>query len=150
MRGYYHLQYCRLDIIGGVSTIFNKYAKNDEGVSAIIGIILMVAVTAILAAVIAAFVFGSVAESKKFYTVAVTAQRISPTQNLVTNYGSNDLSHVTGINVVATTGTPSASGVLGLTPGGTNVISGATAPDTVIVTATWDDGSSSIILTQTL
>ena len=35
-----------------------KLAKNDEAVSPVIGVILMVAITVILAAVIAAFVFG--------------------------------------------------------------------------------------------
>ncbi len=35
-----------------------KFGKNDEAVSPVIGVILMVAITVILAAVIAAFVFG--------------------------------------------------------------------------------------------
>lgn len=35
-----------------------KFEKNDEAVSPVIGVILMVAITVILAAVIAAFVFG--------------------------------------------------------------------------------------------
>ena len=35
--------------------------KNDQAVSPVIGVILMVAITVILAAVIAAFVFGIVA-----------------------------------------------------------------------------------------
>lgn len=35
-----------------------KFRKNDEAVSPVIGVILMVAITVILAAVIAAFVFG--------------------------------------------------------------------------------------------
>ena len=35
-----------------------KFTKNDEAVSPVIGVILMVAITVILAAVIAAFVFG--------------------------------------------------------------------------------------------
>ncbi|MCD1294738.1 type IV pilin [Methanocella sp. CWC-04] len=35
-----------------------NFKKNDEAVSAVIGVILMVAITVILAAVIAAFVFG--------------------------------------------------------------------------------------------
>lgn len=35
-----------------------KFRKNEEAVSPVIGVILMVAITVILAAVIAAFVFG--------------------------------------------------------------------------------------------
>lgn len=41
-----------------------KFRKNDEAVSPVIGVILMVAITVILAAVIAAFVFGMGAPTK--------------------------------------------------------------------------------------
>lgn len=41
-----------------------KFGKNDEAVSPVIGVILMVAITVILAAVIAAFVFGMGAPAK--------------------------------------------------------------------------------------
>lgn len=43
----------------------NQFAKNDEGVSAVIGVILMVAITVILAAVVAAFVFGMVGQTQR-------------------------------------------------------------------------------------
>jgi flagellin-like protein len=136
--------------MGGIVSMFKKFANNDEGVSAVIGVILMVAITVILAAVIAAFVFGMVGGTKRGYTVAATAQRTGPTQIVVSYHGGQDSSHVTGITVAATAGTPAASGVLGSSVGSTNVISGATASDTVTVTAKWDDGSSTVILMQTL
>lgn len=41
------------------------FAKNEEGVSPVIGVILMVAITVILAAVIASFVFGLGANTPK-------------------------------------------------------------------------------------
>jgi flagellin-like protein len=41
-----------------------KFGRNDEAVSPVIGVILMVAITVILAAVIAAFVFGMGAPTK--------------------------------------------------------------------------------------
>ncbi len=50
--------------------------KNDEAVSPVIGVILMVAITVILAAVIAAFVFGMSGNISKTKTVAVTVQKI--------------------------------------------------------------------------
>jgi flagellin-like protein len=51
---------------GGILTMkSNRFAKNDEGVSAVIGVILMVAITVILAAVIAAFVFGMVGNTQR-------------------------------------------------------------------------------------
>ena len=49
--------------------------KNDEAVSPVIGVILMVAITVILAAVIAAFVFGMSGNISKTKVVAVTAQQ---------------------------------------------------------------------------
>src|SRR5271157_737839 len=52
-----------------------RLAKYDEGVSAVIGVILMVAVTVILAAVIASFAFGSFGYTKTAYTVSATADR---------------------------------------------------------------------------
>lgn len=135
--------------MGGIVSMFKKFANNDEGVSAVIGVILMVAITVILAAVIAALVFGMVGGTKKGYTVAATAQRTGPTQIVVLYHGGPDFSHVVSLAVTAA-GTPAASGVLATTVGSTYVISGATASDTVTVTAKWDDGSSSVILMQTL
>jgi len=49
--------------------------KNDEAVSPVIGVILMVAITVILAAVIAAFVFGMSGNISKTKGVAVTANQ---------------------------------------------------------------------------
>ena len=48
--------------------------KNDEAVSPVIGVILMVAITVILAAVIAAYVFGMTGNTQKTRLVAATAQ----------------------------------------------------------------------------
>ena len=41
-----------------------RFRKNEEAVSPVIGVILMVAITVILAAVIAAFVFGMAPPAK--------------------------------------------------------------------------------------
>ena len=49
--------------------------KNDEAVSPVIGVILMVAITVILAAVIAAFVFGMSGNISKTKTVAITLRK---------------------------------------------------------------------------
>ena len=51
--------------------VFTK--KNEEAVSPVIGVILMVAITVILAAVIAAFVFGMAGNIQKSHVVAATA-----------------------------------------------------------------------------
>ena len=63
---------------------------NDEAVSPVIGVILMVAITVILAAVIAAFVFGMSGQITKTKIVAATVQQ--PTQGtiVVTYQGGQD------------------------------------------------------------
>ena len=49
------------------------FNRNEEAVSPVIGVILMVAITVILAAVIAAFVFGMAGNIQKTRVVAATA-----------------------------------------------------------------------------
>ena len=64
--------------------------KNDEAVSPVIGVILMVAITVILAAVIAAFVFGMSGNITKTKIVAATVQQPSQTSIVVTYQGGQD------------------------------------------------------------
>jgi flagellin-like protein len=64
--------------------------KNDEAVSPVIGVILMVAITVILAAVIAAFVFGMSGNITKTKIVAVTAQQPDARTITVTYQGGQD------------------------------------------------------------
>ena len=52
-----------------------KFTKNEDAVSPVIGVILMVAITVILAAVIAAFVFGMAGNISKTKVVAATVQK---------------------------------------------------------------------------
>jgi len=73
--------------------------KNDEAVSPVIGVILMVAITVILAAVIAAFVFGMSGNISKTKTVAVTVQKIDSNTISVMNNGGQDASSLTNITV---------------------------------------------------
>ena len=64
--------------------------KNDEAVSPVIGVILMVAITVILAAVIAAFVFGMSGNISKTKTVAVTVQKVNASYITIMNNGGQD------------------------------------------------------------
>jgi len=84
--------------------------KNDEAVSPVIGVILMVAITVILAAVIAAFVFGMSGNISKTKTVAITTQKIDAQTISIMNNGGQDASSLTILN--ATT-TPAATGCTG-------------------------------------
>ncbi len=67
--------------------------KNDEAVSPVIGVILMVAITVILAAVIAAFVFGMSGNISKTKIVAVTVQKVDSGNISVMNNGGQDGAH---------------------------------------------------------
>lgn len=64
--------------------------KRDDAVSPVIGVILMVAITVILAAVIAAFVFGMAGNVDKTKMVSVVGER-NTTALVFTNYGGQDV-----------------------------------------------------------
>ena len=135
--------------------------KNEEAVSPVIGVILMVAITVILAAVIAAFVFGMAGNISKTKVIAATAQKPTSTTITVTYQGGQDAASFTGANVTVTDsaavpGTVSYSGLtlnnMGwLSPSVGNSI---TATDTtaygakshVTVTANFNDGTQQVIL----
>ena len=62
-----------------------KFRENEDAVSPVIGVILMVAITVILAAVIAAFVFGMTGSMQTTKIVAVTAT-VNNSQHLVVTF----------------------------------------------------------------
>ena len=68
-----------------------KFRENEEAVSPVIGVILMVAITVILAAVIAAFVFGMGSNVSTQKMVPVTASLNSSQYLIVTVQGGGDV-----------------------------------------------------------
>ncbi|MGA2918334.1 type IV pilin [Methanoregula sp.] len=72
--------------------------KNDDGVSPVIGVILMVAITVILAAVIAAFVFGMAGNISKTRVVAVTVTKQGSSGITLTDQGGQDQGSLSAIN----------------------------------------------------
>lgn len=68
-----------------------NFKKNDEAVSAVIGVILMVAITVILAAVIAAFVFQLGGSTPKSKTVGLDVKRINSTAFSVKTMNGADI-----------------------------------------------------------
>ena len=88
--------------------------NNEEAVSPVIGVILMVAITVILAAVIAAFVFGMAGNIQKTKVVACTEQRINSSYVQITYQGGQDAGTLGSIyftvNGVNATMYPQASG----------------------------------------
>ena len=154
-----------------------KFRENEEAVSPVIGVILMVAITVILAAVIAAFVFGmtdSFAPQKEVYVTATqgvtqvgadTAAKTVPLLT-VTIQGGKDIGLLEGIEILfdgkeaaaadsAPTDPPSV--VKYKTKFGANLKVGDSASvyliegtHHVIVRAAFSDGSQSVILEKTI
>jgi len=133
--------------------------KNEEAVSPVIGVILMVAITVILAAVIAAFVFGMAGNIQKTKVVAATGSRLNSTAITLTYQGGQDANTLANISWAVNGGTPVVwtpassgttldvghSGALGSTNG---VGSPGTAH--IIGVATFTDGSTQVIYDTTL
>jgi flagellin-like protein len=126
-----------------------QYMKREDAVSPVIGVILMVAITVILAAVIAAFVFGMAGGVTKTKTVAATAKQ-SGTDIAVTWQGGQDNGYVSFYNVTlldilvqpgTATGFPPVVGNTTKFPG-----KGTSGNDHVVVTAVFTDGTAQVIL----
>jgi len=126
--------------------------KRDDAVSPVIGVILMVAITVILAAVIAAFVFGMAGNVSKTKTLGVTAEQTNATAIIVTNHGGED---VTDLDSLWINGTTSAGATMSYTvtgtalksTGATSTVTTATAgKDHIVVIGYWVDGSSQVVL----
>jgi len=135
--------------------------KNDEAVSPVIGVILMVAITVILAAVIAAFVFGMSGNISKTKTVAVTVQKVNSTQISVMNNGGQDVGTLVNLSVTTnpvittclTPGTGAATGTCyhAETPNvpvgySLNLQGAYTGRTQVIAVGSFNDGSSQVLL----
>nr|WP_320161024.1 type IV pilin N-terminal domain-containing protein [uncultured Methanoregula sp.] len=136
--------------------------KNDEAVSPVIGVILMVAITVILAAVIAAFVFGMAGNITKTKVVAITVQKANSGQINVMNQGGQDASSLSSVNITtvpaASSANPSASGsattgwmggnpvAVGCTTQMLSSTNAYSARTEVIVIGTFNDGTKQVLL----
>ena len=117
-----------------------NFKKGEDAVSPVIGVILMVAITVILAAVIGAFVFGMGSGIQKSYIVAATSSQMGD-DIIVTYNGGPDADQVKIITVTAageatTTSDPKVPYEL------VNTTTGSTNPGTVGASVTFDgDGA---------
>jgi len=134
----------------------------EDAVSPVIGVILMVAITVILAAVIAAFVFGMAGNIQKTHNVAATVTRQPGNILIVTFQGGPDSTSTTRLvttldgtaNVTSTTtGTTSAFDAFAVPPTvgasvqtAANVVASSGGKNHVTATATFNDGTSQVIL----
>ena len=127
-----------------------KQMKRDDAVSPVIGVILMVAITVILAAVIAAFVFGMAGGIAKTKTVAATAKQ-SGNDIIVTWQGGQDNAYVSGYGVTLNdnSGTLALVWVNSGNAVGNSTKFGSKGDNTnnhVIVNASFTDGSGQVVL----
>jgi flagellin-like protein len=136
-----------------------QFAQNEEAVSPVIGVILMVAITVILAAVIAAFVFGMAGNMSSTKSVAATAAHSVDVDNkqaiTVTFQGGKDAGIVQNIAVVINDKSEMAENLTSDKPltgnskkftDGTNFTITAGNRNHVVATASFTDGSSQVIL----
>ena len=149
-----------------------NFERSKDAVSPVIGVILMVAIAVILAAVFGSFLFRIMSDMKKTCIVAAIASQPSPDRIVVTYYGGPDHYSVESITVTVNglqvddddTDTPSAiegvdpgysleiskpgdtdanNGIANLNDGNLAITSGS---DHVTVSATFADGSDWVIL----
>jgi flagellin-like protein len=118
----------------------------DDGVSPVIGVILMVAITVILAAVIAAFVFGMAGNIQKTKIVAATATH-SGTDIIITWNGGQDNALVSVYNVtLANAVTPQLFNAPPTVGNATKFPGYTGSQNHVVVSATFNDGTQQVIL----
>jgi flagellin-like protein len=128
--------------------------SDEEAVSPVIGVILMVAIVVILAAVIAAFVFGMAGNVQTTKTVGVTVSQLNNSSMMLTFQGGKDAGSVMDLTArVENVANNVTGGKFTNTPplvGDTLVVRGAAAEytgrDHVVVVANFSDGSTQVVL----
>ncbi|MCQ8894800.1 MAG: type IV pilin N-terminal domain-containing protein [Methanolinea sp.] len=127
--------------------------KNDEAVSPVIGVILMVAITVILAAVIAAFVFGLAGTTSTTKNVGLTVRAVNDTHIQVTVTGGTDISSITYMNWSIDGGTPKPFTQDTNKPTVGKVFTENVTTSTghrIMIIAKFEDGSTQILWDRTL
>ncbi|MEM2086522.1 MAG: type IV pilin N-terminal domain-containing protein [Archaeoglobaceae archaeon] len=125
---------------------------DEKGVSPVIGVILMVAITVILAAVIASFVFGMGSTVQRTYNVAFTAAMVNSTHVAITFQGGPDVMFVE--TCWANSTNTSASGFSDAEwaendVGRTFIVEGGSG-DVITVTCEFSPGTRQVVLTYTV
>jgi len=129
------------------------YTKNDEAVSPVIGVILMVAITVILAAVIAAFVFGMAGGVQSTKVVQLTATKDAAGDITVTNMGGSDIATLQALEITVdgTADTWTAGNDGPTTIGSYDTVAlGSTSSQRVMIIGKFTDGSTQILLDKTI
>jgi flagellin-like protein len=132
-----------------------KFLKeNEDAVSPVIGVILMVAITVILAAVIAAFVFGMAGTVQSTKSVAATARQVGDDIEITYQGGADHNAVIAvGANIngsQAMINSPAVGQIIkktSIAAEGSGVADRVTGgQDHVIVNCTFNDGAIQVIL----
>ncbi|MCS7121170.1 MAG: type IV pilin N-terminal domain-containing protein [Archaeoglobaceae archaeon] len=125
--------------------------RDEKGVSPVIGVILMVAITVILAAVVASFVFGLGGTVKRSYNVAFTVSAVNASHAVVTFQGGPDVAFLdtTDACKIYKEGTSITGGNFNKTEVGKSITIGLTSGETVTVVCDFIDGTKQVMLTYT-
>jgi flagellin-like protein len=122
--------------------------QNDKAVSPVVGVILMVAFTVIIAGAIALFVFNMAASN--IHTKEVSASAVKDSNGMITviYHGGPDQNMVTGLSVTMNGKNVAEMQPIGnrVEPGKTASFQGSPGKDSVIVTAHYDDSTNQVIL----
>ena len=118
--------------------------QNEDAVSPVIGTILMVSIVVILAAVIAAFVFGMAGSTTNPHTVAFNVKHVNTTHVTVMNYGGGDVQMLTDVQVTGDIVTPGPVGIN--TGAGATFETAIPGRSRILVTGTFMDGQSAVLL----
>lgn len=114
--------------------------KNEEAVSPVIGVILMVAITVILAAMIATFVFDVAGSVQSAKIVGFTAKQINATAIEVLYFGGQDDNKLTNVSINGEYyGKPKVGDII-------QILGATSGNDRVTVIGTFDDNSQQILL----
>jgi flagellin-like protein len=130
--------------------------RNEEAVSPVIGVILMVAITVILAAVIAAFVFGMAGNIQQTKVVSVTTYRPNTTAVAFTFQGGQDAGTLEQImftvndSAITPANTFGKAGEIMPVGSGGSIVADAVGKNHIVGVAHFSDGSTQVIVDKTL
>ena len=128
---------------------FKDQRRRKKGVSPVIGVILMVAATIVIAAVVLAMLGGFTAPSRSYVVMATAASNATGTGISVTYQGGPDSDLVDKVYAMGKNLTSGADQAVALTSVGDSVIFKGTkgaANDHIVVNATFADQSTQVIL----
>jgi archaeal type IV pilus assembly protein PilA len=128
--------------------------KNEDAVSPVIGVILMVAITVILAAVIAAFVFGMAGNINKTKVVSATLSRLNTTYVSAVYQGGQDSGSLQSITWTVNGVRPGTGDIQDASPNSLNIGNttkfAAAANSKIIGVGKFTDGSEQVLIDTTI